>query len=666
MDEKELKKENMEEEPTFESLIVDEIDEAKQEEIKAKFDREFAYRRLTGVMSKIITVVATVWALIQLYTAAFGVYPTTIQRGQHVGFALFLVFTLYPIRKAIKGDKIPWYDFLFALTGAYVAFYHILNYRDIIHRAGAYTQLDIIVSVVAVLLVLEATRRIAGPVLVTVASIFLLYAYLGPIFPGFLSHRGYAIPRIATYMWMSTEAILGIPVGVSATFIFLFLVFATYLKKTGIGDWLTDLAMGVAGGSTGGPAKAAVIASASQGTISGSSVANTVGTGSVTIPLMKSIGYRPEFAAATEAAASTGGQLMPPVMGAAAFIMTEFTGLPYVTIALSAAIPAFLYFTGVFMMVHLEAKKQGLKGLPRELLPNPFRLIKEKWFLALPIFVIVYLLISGRTPMRAALFAIISAILVSFIRKDTRMKLIEIFEGLEEGARSALPVVMACATAGIIVGIVTLTGLGVKFSTGILILSGGNIYLAMMFTMFASIILGMGMPTTANYIVQATIAAPVLVELGIPVIAAHLFVFYFGIIADITPPVALAAFAGSGIAGSNPFRTGVEASKLAFAAYLVPYMFAMHPELVLVDWSPGSLIFSLATALLGMYGVAAGVSGYLNGKIRGFVRLIMVAGGLLLIDPNMITNIGGVIILGAVFGFFYLRSRKSNQQATNA
>jgi len=666
VDEKELKKEKMEEEPTFESLIVDEIDEAKQEEIKAKFDREFAYRRLTGVMSKIITVVATVWALIQLYTAAFGVYPTTIQRGQHVGFALFLVFTLYPIRKAIRGDKIPWYDFIFALTGAYVALYHILNYRDIIHRAGAYTQLDIIVSVVAVLLVLEATRRIAGPVLVTVASIFLLYAYLGPIFPGFLSHRGYAIPRIATYMWMSTEAILGIPVGVSATFIFLFLVFATYLKKTGIGDWLTDLAMGVAGGSTGGPAKAAVIASASQGTISGSSVANTVGTGSVTIPLMKSIGYRPEFAAATEAAASTGGQLMPPVMGAAAFIMTEFTGLPYVTIALSAAIPAFLYFTGVFMMVHLEAKKQGLKGLPRELLPNPFRLIKEKWFLALPIFVIVYLLISGRTPMRAALFAIISAILVSFIRKDTRMKLIEIFEGLEEGARSALPVVMACATAGIIVGIVTLTGLGVKFSTGILLLSGGNIYLAMMFTMFASIILGMGMPTTANYIVQATIAAPVLVELGIPVIAAHLFVFYFGIIADITPPVALAAFAGSGIAGSNPFRTGVEASKLAFAAYLVPYMFAMHPELVLVDWSPGSLIFSLATALLGMYGVAAGVSGYLNGKIRGFVRLIMVAGGLLLIDPNMITNIGGVIILGAVFGFFYLRSRKSNQQATNA
>ena len=663
MEEKGTNQDNGIKEETLEELIVPEIDEAKQDEIRAKFDREFAYRKLTGIMSKVVMVVATVWALIQLYTAAFGVYPTTIQRGQHVGFALFLVFTLYPLRKASKGEKVPWYDFIFALTGAYVAFYHILNYRDIIHRAGAYTQMDIIVSIIAVILVLEATRRIAGPVLVSVASVFLLYAYFGSMFPGFLSHRGYAIPRIATYMWMSTEAILGIPIGVSATFIFLFLVFATYLKKTGIGDWLTDLAMGVAGGATGGPAKAAVIASASQGTISGSSVANTVGTGSVTIPLMKSVGYRPEFAAATEAAASTGGQLMPPVMGAAAFIMTEFTGLPYITIALSAAIPAFLYFAGVFMMVHLEAKRQGLKGLPRHMLPNPLKLIYQKWFLALPIFVIVYLLVSGRTPMRAALFAIIAAILVSFIRKDTRLSLKQIFEGLEEGARSALPVVMACATAGIIVGIVTLTGLGVKFSTGILILSGGNIYLAMMFTMFASIILGMGMPTTANYIVQATIAAPVLVELGIPVIAAHLFVFYFGILADITPPVALAAFAGSGIAGSNPFRTGVEASKLAFAAYLVPYIFAMHPELVLVDWSPGSLILSLVTALVGMYAIAAGVSGYMNEKIGPLIRLLLAGGGLMLVVPGMTTNISGILIVVVVYAWMTLKAKKRDSAA---
>ncbi|RQD71885.1 MAG: TRAP transporter permease [Tindallia sp. MSAO_Bac2] len=637
------------------------IDEEQVAEVAAKYDREFTARKLKGVLAKAISAIAIVWALIQLYTALFGVFPTTIQRGQHVGFALFLVFVLYPFMRSMRKDKVPFYDWILALAGAYVAFYHIINYRDIIHRAGAYTQMDTIVSIIAVLLVLEATRRIAGPVLITVASFFLVYAYLGPMFPGFMSHRGYAIPRIATYMWMSTEAILGIPIGVSSTFIFLFLVFATFLKKTGIGDWLTALAMGVAGGLTGGPAKAAVIASATQGTISGSSVANTVGTGSVTIPLMKSIGYRAEFAAATEAAASTGGQLMPPVMGAAAFIMTEFTNLPYITIALSAAIPAALYFTGVFMMVHLEAKKTGLRGLTRAELPNPFKLLKEKWFLALPIVVIMYLLVGGYTPMRAALFAIISAILVSYIRKDTRMKPIQIIEGLDEGARSALPVVMACATAGIIVGIVTLTGLGVKFSTGILILSGGNVYLAMLFTMFASIILGMGMPTTANYIVQATIAAPVLVELGIPVIAAHLFVFYFGIIADITPPVALAAFAGSGIAGSNPFKTGVQASKLAFAAYLVPYIFATHPMLVLVDWTPVALIMSLATALIGMYAIASGVSGFMNTRIHGIMRLVLAAGGLMLIVPGNTTNIGGIVIIG--LAFVYLKAKEKKDAA---
>ncbi|MEW9125119.1 MAG: TRAP transporter fused permease subunit, partial [Thermotaleaceae bacterium] len=463
--------------------------------------------------------------------------------------------------------------------------------------------------------------------------------------------------------WMSTESILGTPIMVSSTFIFLFLLFATYLKKTGIGDWLTDLAMGVAGGATGGPAKAAVIASATQGTISGSSVANTVGTGSVTIPLMKSIGYRSEFAAAVEAAASTGGQLMPPVMGAAAFIMTEFTNLPYITIALAATIPAFLYFTGIFVMVHLEAKKQGLRGLSRNELPNPFKLIKEKWFLALPIAIIVLLLVQGRTPMRAALFAIISAILVSFIRKDTRMSLKEIISGLDEGARAALPVVMACASAGIIVGVVTLTGLGVKFSTGILVLSGGNIYLAMLFTMFASIILGMGMPTTANYIVQATIAAPVLVELGVPIIAAHLFVFYFGIVADITPPVALAAFAGSGIAGSNPFKTGVEASKLAFSAYLVPFLFATNPELVLVDTTAVKVIGALATALIGMYAIGGGVSGYLQTNSKVWERILLMVGGVLLVDPNMITNVVGFVIVAVVILLQRLRMKNAESVA---
>ena len=640
--------------------ITPQIDEKRQAEIMAKYDREFAYRKPEGIIGKILILVAICWSLIQLYTAGFGVFPSTIQRGQHLGFAMFLIYALYPMTKKSKGNKIPWYDGILAFMSMLVSGYHLVFYKEIIHRAGAYTNADIFVSIIAILLVLEATRRIAGPVLVSVASVFILYAYLGPMFPGFLSHRGYTIYRIATYGWMSTESILGIPIMVSSTFIFLFLLFATYLKKTGIGNWLTDLAMGVAGGATGGPAKAAVIASATQGTISGSSVANTVGTGSVTIPLMISIGYRREFAAAVEAAASTGGQLMPPVMGAAAFIMTEFTNLPYITIALAATIPAFLYFTGIFVMVHLEAKKQGLRGLSRSELPNPIKLIREKWFLAMPIVAIVWLLIAGRTPMRAALFAIISAILVSFIRKDTRMSLKEIILGLDEGARSALPVVMACACAGIIVGVVTLTGLGVKFSTGILVLSGGNIYLAMLFTMFASIILGMGMPTTANYIVQATIAAPVLVELGVPVIAAHLFVFYFGIVADITPPVALAAFAGSGIAGSNPFKTGVEASKLAFSAYLVPFIFATNPELVLVDTNAVNVISALATALVGMYAIGGGVSGYLQTYCKGWERLLLMVGGVLLVDPNMMTNVIGFTLVALIILLQRMRMKKES------
>lgn len=634
------------------------LDENKQEELMAKFDREFRFRRLKGIQGKAVFLIAIFWSLVQLYTAAFGVFPSTIQRGQHIGFAMFLTYMLYPRSKHDKSNVTKWYDYILAGLSIFVSGYHLVYYKEIIHRAGAYTNSDIIVSIIAVLLVLESTRRIAGPVLVSVASVFLLYAYFGPMFPSFLSHRGFSLQRIVTYGWMSTESILGIPMSVSASFIFLFLLFATFLKKTGIGDWMTDLAMGVAGGATGGPAKAAVIASATQGTISGSSVANTVGTGSVTIPLMKSIGYRPEFAAAVEAAASTGGQLMPPVMGAAAFIMTEFTNLPYGTIALSASIPALLYFTGIFVMVHLEAKKQGLRGLSRSELPNPFKLIKEKWFLALPIVVIVTLLVQGKTPMRAALFAIISAILVSFIRKDTRMTLKEIVLGLDEGARSALPVVMACASAGIIVGVVTLTGLGVKFSTGILVLSGGNIFLAMGFTMIASIILGMGMPTTANYIVQATIAAPVLVELGVPVIAAHLFVFYFGIVADITPPVALAAFAGSGIAGSNPFKTGVEASKLAFSAYLVPYIFATNPELVLVDTTAINVISALGTALVGMYAIGGGVSGYLRCKSKVWERILLMTGGIMLVDPRMVTNIVGIVIVAMIIVIQTIRMRK--------
>ncbi|MDM8534576.1 TRAP transporter permease [Clostridiaceae bacterium HSG29] len=639
----------MTEEKNLENMTAEEQSEA----ILKKYDREFAYRRLQGPLLKIVSALAIVWSLFQLYTAGFGLQPPTIQRGVHVGFALVLIYILYPMRKDDETNRVHWYDYVMVVLSMVVVGYLLMNFRALLFRAGAYTTLDTVIAAIALVIVIEATRRVAGPILITVSSTFLLYALFGNHIPGFFAHSGYSIKRIVTYAWLSSESILGIPIMVSATFIFLFLLFATYLKKTGIGDWLTDIALSLAGHKVGGPAKAAIVASATQGTISGSSVANTVGTGSVTIPLMKSIGYRSEFAGAVEAAASTGGQLMPPVMGAAAFIMTEFTDLPYITIALGASIPAFLYFAGIFIMVHLEAKKNGLTGIPKSDLPKTGKLLKEKWFLGIPIIFIVTLLVKGYTPMFSALYGTVSAVIIGiingFVDKDIEFGWKEIVGGLEEGAKSALPVVMACASAGIIVGVVTLTGLGIKLSHGIVALAGGNLYFTMILTMIASIILGMGMPTTANYIVQATVAAPALISIGVPILAAHLFVFYFGIIADITPPVALAAFAGSGIAKSNPFKTGVEAARLAFAAYLVPFLFVTSPVLVLVDATIPTVVIALATALIGMYSLAGAVSGYFRTPARVWERLVLAAAGLLLVNPSYVTSIAGVGIFAVMY-----------------
>ncbi len=651
------------------SLLKDniKIDEKKSEEILARYDREYAFRRLKGPVAKFVFILAVVWSLAQLYTAAFGVLPSTLQRAPHVGVALVLIFILYPAKRGNKSNKVPWYDYILAFLGFSVAAYHIIFYEDLVWRAGVYNNVDTIIGIIAVLLVIEATRRMAGPVIITLATFFLLYAYFGKYFPSFMAHPGLSIKRIAVFQWLSTEGILGIPIQVSSTFIFLFMLFATFLRKTGIGDWLTDLAVGLTGGTTGGPAKAAVIASAAQGTVSGSSVANTVGTGSVTIPLMKSIGYRNEFAGAVEAAASTGGQLMPPIMGAAAFIMVEFLNVPYITIALSAAIPAILYFTGIFITVHLEAKKSGLLGIPKDKLPNWKQLIKKKWFLATPIFGIVYLLVKGYTAMMAAFIAVILCVAVSMILKETRMSLKQIIKALEEGARSALPVVVACATAGIIVGIITLTGLGMKMSGGLVKLAGGNIYLTMLFTMVGSIILGMGVPTTANYIIQATVSAPALISLGVPHIAAHLFVFYFGIVADITPPVALAAFAGSGIAQSDPLKTGVEAFKLGFAAYLVPYIFALSPILVLVrPEGYTAMAFSLSvalaiiTAVIGMICIGASTTGYFITNDKWYERIMFLVAGLTLIIPGIYSDIFGI---AALAGIIFLQTTRVKQRA---
>jgi TRAP transporter 4TM/12TM fusion protein len=629
-----------------------ELQKNAETDLLAKYEAEYRYRRLDPWLSRIITVLCLIWATGQIYTAAFGVFPSTLQRAPHVGFAMVLIYMLYPMRTGQRQTTVPWYDWIFVALSVAVTLYHVVFYEDLINRAGVYSGVDTYVSVVAVFLILEAARRIAGLVITSLAMFFLLYAYFGSYLPGFIAHPGFTIERISTFQWLSTEGVLGIPVDVSATFIFLFLLFASFLRKTGIGDWLTGVAVGLTGGAVGGPAKAAVISSALQGTISGSSVANVVGTGSVTIPLMKSIGYRPEFAAAVEAAASTGGQLMPPIMGAAAFVMSEFLNVPYYKIAAAAAIPALLYFTGIFFTVHLEALRTGLKGIPKQDLPNWRHLIRTRWFLSIPIFGIVVVLALGFTAMKAALIGLGLTIVAGALTKEGRLGLGKIIEAVEDGSRSALPVAIACATAGIIVGVVTLSGLGLKMSGGLVELAGGNIYLTMFLTMIGSLVLGMGVPTTANYIIQATVSAPALILVGVNPIAAHLFVFYFGIVADITPPVALAAFAGSGIANSNPLKTGFEATKLGIAAFLVPYVFALSPVLVLVNVTALGLTQALTTALIGMLGIAAGTTGFLVARLAWYERIVIFVGGVFLIVPGTFTDISG---LTAVAGIYLLK-----------
>ena len=650
------------------------IQEISEEDVLAKYDRDSNLRRLDGVMAKIIFTICLGWSLFQLYTAVFGTFASTIQRATHLGAALILVYLLYPAKKGKSTGKIPWYDYLLAFLSFVVSLYHLLFFEQLQLRAGMYKQLDVVISVIAVLLILEATRRVSGIVVVILAGIFLLYALLGQDLPGFLGHARISIKRLSTFQWLSTEAILGSPMYVSSTFIFLFLLFATFLKKSGVGDWMTNLAMGACGGAVGGPAKAAVVASALQGTLTGSSVANTVSTGSITIPLMKNTGYKGEFAGAVEAASSTGGQLMPPIMGAAAFIMTEYIGCTYATVALAACIPALLYFTGIFTNVHFEALKNGLRGIPKDQKPKIGMLIKTGWYMILPIVLIVAFLIAGATPMKAALYGIIACVVIWLIEmlkteKKLSMKKFgkDFFYSLEEGAKSAISVAITCGAAGIIVGVITLTGLGLRLANGIVTLAGGSLLLTMFLTMICSIVLGMGVPTTANYIIQATISAPAMIALGVHPVAAHLFVFYFGIVADITPPVALAAFAGAGIAGANPMKTGFNAFRLGFAAYLVPYIFALNPQLVLVRPEGANVVmfaveilFAIFTAVMGMIAIASGFSGYLKTDCNVVERIVLVATGLMLIIPTTITDIIGVCVLITV----YLLQRKRSTNSS--
>ncbi len=648
-------------------VATDELDVVSKEELERilrKVDKEACTRKLTGPSRWIVYVIGVSWSIFQVYTAAFGLLPAQLQRSIHLAYAFALTYLLFPARGSDETDRLNWTNWVVAIFAVYIGLYMALNYMRIMESGGDYSRMDYVGAIFGILLTLEATRRVVGLPIVCLCVFFLIYSYFGNYFPGFMAHRGFSLERIASHMYLTTEGILGIPLGVAATFIYLFILFGSFREKTGLGQLFIDISNAVAGWASGGPAKMAIVTSALEGTVSGSSVANTVESGSLTIPMMKRLGYRPEFAAAVEASSSTGGQIMPPIMGAAAFIMAEFLNVPYLDIAKAAIIPACLYFFGVFMEVHFEAKRCNLRGLSRDELPRFGNVMKERGHLFVPLFAIIIFLSIGFTPLYAALMGLITCIIAGALKKSTRMSAREIADGFELGARNAIGVALACASAGIIIGAITLTGLGLKLGNGLVELAGGNLLLTLIFTMITSIILGMGVPTTANYIITSTIAAPALIQLGVHPLAAHMFVFYFGIVADITPPVALAAYAGSGIAKSNPFWTGVTATKLAIGAFLVPYVFVYNTSMLWIGASWYMVLQTLITSCIGMTAIGAAMIGFFFAPMNWLERGLFFAGGIMMVVPGTVTDLLGLALLAVFVG--YQRSKKARGIVSSA
>ncbi|SFE72557.1 TRAP transporter permease [Alteribacillus iranensis] len=635
-----------------------------QEELIKKYDKESTYRTNLGKWAILVTLIGIALTIFHLWTAN-NPYRSVIQGAIHLAGGMSLIFLLYPVKKSMTGRRgVPWYDVILAFIALFTNFYLVFNYDQLFRSSivAGYTTFDHIMAAVFIVLLLEGTRRAVGLPIVIIALLGIAYGLWGNNIPYF-GHAGFDFNRLMTRLVYSSEAIFGTPIQISSTYIYLFLFFGVMLVRTNIGQFFNDLAFSLTGRYTGGTAKAAVVASGLQGMVTGSSVANTVSSGSFTIPMMKRAGFKPEFAAAAEASASTGGQIMPPIMGAAAFIMIETIGVPYNEIILVALIPAILYFSGVFIGTHFEARKLKIYGLPKSELPSAAAMLR-RIDLLLPLVAILFMLYSGFTPTTAALWGIFAAFVISFFRKDTRLSIKDMVFTLEQGARIALPVIAACASAGIIVGIVVFTGLGGKIANGIIDLAGGNFFLVMFFTMIACIILGMGLPTTANYVVTASLAAPAIIAFGVPEIAAHFFVFYFGIVADITPPVCLAAYAGAGIARANPMKSGVTSVKLAIAAFVIPYIFVTNPVLVLQDATAGTLIPAIITALIGMAGISAGMINFFVVKNNILERLLLLAGGIMLLIPDLLISFSGLILVALVYVMQKAREKKSTPKPT--
>ena len=635
--------------------LLEELTDSNEEitNLIEKYDAESRYRNLSGIQGKFITIWLAAMSVFHLATAGVITMPLAIQRAIHLTFAITAVFILFPATRKGNKTKAPWYDFLLAAGGFCVIGYIAVFFNDIARRGAEPVNMEIYLGIAAIILLVEAGRRVVGNVLPCLSMIFLAYCYFGNYVPGIFQIRGYSVSRIIQHMYLTPEGIFGLALGVSATFVIVFIIFGAFLSQSGGARFFNELALAVAGGRPGGPAKVAVVASGLLGTISGSSVANVATTGAFTIPLMKRVGYEPYYAGAVEACASTGGQLMPPIMGAGAFVMSEFLGIPYLTIAGAAVIPAFLYYTAIFTNVHIRARKKGLEGLPKEQLPVLKEVMLSDGHLIIPVIVIIVTLLMKYTPLRAGFIGVVSVVIVSSLKKNTRMNFAAVVKALEDGARGALGVAMACALVGFIVGTSSLTSLGLTISNNIIDIAGGNLLLTLVMSMCACIILGMGLPTTANYIVCSTIIAPALIGMSVLPLAAHLFVFYFGIMADITPPVCLAAFTGAGIAGASPSKTGFTATRIAIASFMLPYCFVYNPMLLLQKVVFWELAILVASALLGVIMLAGALEGWMFRDLKGYERGTAGACALIAIHHSLTISIFALFVLLIAVCYFY-------------
>ena len=642
-------------------LSADTDVQADVDSVMRKYDRESNTRIWEGKPKIAITVILAAFSLWCIYVTLFATFLEEIRLTSFMGLIILMGFLIYPSKKGDqKVNHMPISDIIFMIVGVGSFFYFTFNVNQIINQGTRFTWFQIVIGILAILALIEVTRRCVGLPILIVAGVFIVYALAyGLTNPEFFGRLRYLVRNL----FYTKEGIFSTPVNVCSKYIVVFIIFGAFLERTGISNFFIDLANCIAGRFAGGPAKVSVISSALCGMVSGSSVGNTVTTGSVTIPMMKKTGYKPEFAGAVEATSSTGGQIMPPIMGAAAFLMADFVGVPYSSIIGRAILPAILYFAGIFISVHLEAKKLDLHGMPKEQLPKARKLVKKIYLLLPLVMLVVWVSGNFMTMQKAASLAIVLTVVVSLFNKDNRITPGKILEALEAGGKSAITVGAACGVAGIISGTITMTGLANDIINAIVSVAGDRLIIALILTMLCCIVLGMGVPTTANYCIMAATTAPILIRMGVPVMAAHFFVFYFGIVADITPPVALAAYAGSAIAKSNPMKTAFNASKLAVAAFIVPYMFCFNPAMLLIDTTAIQVVQIAITAFIGIFALAAALEGYCFANMNAVIRIVIAAGGLLLIHPALATDLVGLIIVFASLGFQYVLSKKRKAAA---